>query len=299
MAKLSYWIALPFIYLLSLLPFPALYLLSDFFFLLLYYVVGYRKKVVYTNLRNSFPDKSEAEIAAIQKRFFRYFCDLFLETFKTLTISRASMLKHCSMDPAAEKLFNDFAAENKSIIIVMGHMGNWEWAGNTFSLKCKHQLYVIYHPLANQHFNSLIIKMRTRFGTKLIAMKDTFREMVQNRSHLSATAFIADQTPQPDRAHWMQFLNQDTPVFPGTEKIAQKMNYPIVYVSVRKIKRGYYTLSADILKMPPFNATQEGEITEAHTKRLEADIIKTPETWLWTHRRWKHKRPNNQSSKVN
>jgi Kdo2-lipid IVA lauroyltransferase/acyltransferase len=164
LAKLSYWIALPFIYLLSLLPFPALYLLSDFFFLLLYYVVGYRKKVVYTNLRNSFPDKSEAEIAAIQKRFFRYFCDLFLETFKTLTISRASMLKHCSMDPAAEKLFNDFAAENKSIIIVMGHMGNWEWAGNTFSLKCKHQLYVIYHPLANQHFNSLIIKMRTRFG---------------------------------------------------------------------------------------------------------------------------------------
>ena len=289
---LSYWIALPFIYLLSVLPFPALYLLSDGFYLLLYHVIGYRKKVVFTNLRNAFPRKTEAEILAIQKRFYRYFCDLFLETFKTLTISEASMLKHCNMDPTAEALFNGFAAENKSVVIVMGHKGNWEWAGNTFSLRCKHQLYVIYHPLANKHFNSLIIKMRTRFGTKLIAMKDTFREMVQNRGHLSATAFIADQTPAPDKAHWMQFLNQDTPVFPGTEKIAQKMNYPIVYVAVKKIKRGYYTLSADILKMPPYNTIQEGEITEAHTKRLEADIIENPETWLWTHRRWKHKRPN-------
>jgi KDO2-lipid IV(A) lauroyltransferase len=254
--------------------------------------MGYRKKVVFANLRNSFPDKSDAEIKAIQKRFYRYFCDLFLETFKTLTISRASMLKHCSMDPAAEALFNGFAQENKSMIIVMGHYGNWEWAGNTFSLKCKHQLYVIYHPLANPHFNRLIIKMRTRFGTKLIAMKDTFRDMVQNRPHLTATAFIADQTPAPDKAYWMNFLNQDTPVFPGTEKIAQKMNYPIVYVSIKKIKRGYYTLTADTLKMPPFNTIREGEITEAHTKRLETDIIGNPETWLWTHRRWKHKRPN-------
>ncbi len=299
MTKLIYWITLPFIYLLSLLPFPALYLLSDFFFLILYHIIGYRKKIVYTNLRNSFPNKTEAEIATIQKRFYRYFCDLFLETFKTLTISRTAMLKHCSMNPATQVIFDGFAAENKSLIIVMGHKGNWEWAGNTFSLLCKHQLYVIYHPLGNKHFNSLIIKMRTRFGTKLIAMKDTFRDMVQNRSHLSATAFIADQTPQPDRAYWMQFLNQDTPVFFGTEKIAQKMNYPIVYVTVKKIKRGYYTLSADILKMPPFNTTQDGEITEAHTRRLEADIIENPETWLWTHRRWKHKRPNNQSSKVN
>ncbi|NII24995.1 lipid A biosynthesis acyltransferase [Pseudoflavitalea sp. X16] len=293
MARLSYYIALPFIYLLSLLPFRGLYLLSDGFYLLLYYVIGYRKKVVFTNLRNSFPDKAETELKAIQKRFYRYFCDLFLETFKTLTISPAKMLKHCSMDPAAEALFNGLAAENKSIIIVMGHKGNWEWAGNTFSMRCKHQLYVIYHPLGNPYFNKLIIKMRTRFGTKLIAMKDTFRDMVQNRSHLTATAFIADQTPAPDKAYWMSFLNQDTPVFPGTEKIAQKMNYPIVYVSVQKIKRGYYTLSADLLKMPPYTSLREGEITEAHTKRLEAAIIEQPDTWLWTHRRWKHKRSNN------
>lgn len=290
---LSYYIALPFIYLLSVLPFRALYLLSDGFYLFLFHVIGYRKKVVFANLRNSFPDKTDAELKAIQKRFCRYFCDLFLETFKTLTISPESMLKHCSMEPEAEALFNGFAAENKSVIVVMGHKGNWEWAGNTFSMRCKHQLYVIYHPLRNPYFNRLTVKMRTRFGTKLIAMKETFKDMVKNRDHLTATAFIADQTPSPDRAWWMNFLNQDTPVFPGTEKIAQKMNYPIVYVSVKKIKRGYYTLSADILKMPPYNSIREGEITEAHTKRLEADIIEHPETWLWTHRRWKHKRPNN------
>jgi KDO2-lipid IV(A) lauroyltransferase len=286
----SYYIALPFIYLLSALPFRALYLLSDGFFLFLYYVIGYRKKVVFDNLRNSFPDKSETEIRSIQKAFYRYFCDLFLETFKTLTISRASMLKHCTMDPAAQALFNSFAEENKSLIVVMGHQGNWEWAGNTFGLLCKHQLYVIYHPLANQYFNKLTVKMRTRFGNKLIAMRDTFRDMVQNRDHLTATAFIADQTPQPDKAYWMNFLNQDTPVFLGTEKIAQKMNYPIVYVSVKKIKRGYYTLTADLLKVPPYTSLQEGTITEAHTKRLEGDITTQPTTWLWTHRRWKHKR---------
>jgi KDO2-lipid IV(A) lauroyltransferase len=288
---LSYYIALPFIYLLSILPFRALYLLSDVFFVFIYHILGYRRKVVLTNLRNSFPAKTDAEIKIIERDFYRYFCDLFLETFKTLTISSASMLKHCSMSPAAQALFNAFAEENQSIIIVMGHKGNWEWAGNTFSMLSKQQLYVIYHPLDNPYFNKLIIKMRTRFGTKLIAMKDTFREMVLNRDELNATAFIADQTPSPDRAYWMTFLNQDTPVFPGTEKIAQKMNYPIVYVSIGKIKRGYYTLNADVLMVPPYKTIQEGTITEAHTKRLESDITDQPETWLWSHRRWKHKRP--------
>ncbi|HEY4149682.1 MAG TPA: lysophospholipid acyltransferase family protein [Chitinophagaceae bacterium] len=288
-ALISYYIALPFIYLLSLLPFRVLYIISDGFFFVIYHVVGYRKKVVLANLRNSFPEKTEQEIRVICRSFYKYFCDLFLETFKTLTISPAAMLKHCVLEPAATKLFNDFAAENKSLIIVMGHKGNWEWAGNTFSLCCKQQLYVIYHPLSHPYFNKLVVKMRTRFGTKLIAMKDTFRDMLQKRDELNATAFIADQAPLPDKAWWMSFLNQDTPVFMGTEKIAQKMKYPIVYVCVKKIKRGYYTLTADTLKMPPYLAN-EGEITEAHTKRLEKDIREQPETWLWTHRRWKHKR---------
>jgi Kdo2-lipid IVA lauroyltransferase/acyltransferase len=289
LSAIVYYLSLPFIYLLSILPFPFLYWLSDGVYLLLYYVIGYRKKVVFTNLQNAFPEKTMAEIMILHKKFYRYFCDLFLETFKTLTISRRQMLKHCSIDPVAEQLFKQLAEDKKSIIVVMGHKGNWEWAGNTFSLCCKHQLYVIYHPLANRYLNGLICKMRQRFGTKLIPMKDAFRDMIKNSNELNATAFIADQSPNPANAHWMNFLNQDTPVFKGTEKIAQKIKYPVVFVSVRKLTRGYYTLFAELLQTTS-NAGIEGGITEIHTRKLEADIISQPETWLWTHKRWKHKR---------
>ena len=289
MSAIIYYLSLPFIYLLSVLPFPLLYFFSDGLYLLLYFGIGYRKKIVFTNLKNAFPDKTDEEITSIQKKFYRYFCDLFLETFKTLSISRQQMLKHCTLSDDAAKLFSQLAAENKSLIIVMGHHGNWEWAGNTFSLCCKHQLYVIYHPLGNTYFNGLICKMRERFGTRLIPMKDTFREMIKNKDELNATAFIADQSPNPANAHWMNFLNQDTPVFFGTEKIAQKIKYPVVFVSVKKLTRGYYSLHAELLQEPPYTGI-EGNITEGHTRKLEAKIIAQPETWLWTHKRWKHKR---------
>ncbi len=289
MSAIIYYLSLPFIYLLSVLPFRLLYLISDGLYLVLYYVIGYRKKVVHVNLKNSFPEKTTKEIITLQKTFYRYYCDLLLETFKTLTISPKKMLQHCHLNPEAERLFKALAEENKSIIIVMGHKGNWEWAGNTFSLICKHQLYVIYHPLTNKYFNNLICKMRERFGTKLIPMKDTFRDIVKKRHELTATAFIADQSPNPATAHWIDFLHQDTAVFMGTEKIAQKIKYPIVFVSVKKLTRGYYTLMAELLKAPPY-AGNEGDITETHTRKLEADIIAQPETWLWTHKRWKHKR---------
>src|SRR5689334_11195204 len=132
MRALLYYIALPFIYFLSILPFPLLYLFCDFVYLVVYYLVGYRKEVVLKNLRNSFPGKSEEEIKHICKRYYRYFCDLFLETFKTLTISKSSMLKHCAWEPGAKEIFDRLWEEKRSSIIVMGHFGNWEWAGNTF-----------------------------------------------------------------------------------------------------------------------------------------------------------------------
>lgn len=288
LSAIIYYLSLPFIYLLSLLPFRFLYFLSDGLFFLLYTVIGYRKKIVQCNLENAFPVKTAQEVLLIRRAFYRYFCDLFLETFKTLTISRSNMLKHCGMSDAAQSLFDRLAEENRSFVIVMGHKGNWEWAGNTFSLCCKHQLYVIYHPLSNKHFNKLVVKMRNRFGTRLIEMKNTFRDMVKNRGELNATAFIADQSPPPDTAYWMTFLNQDTGVFKGTEKIVKKLNLPVVYVSVKKLKRGYYMLDAEQLDIPEL--AEPGEITAIHTRRLEADIIEQPETWLWTHRRWKHKK---------
>lgn len=290
MKALIFYIALPFLYLLSILPFWLFYGVADFFYVMMYYVIGYRRKVVMQNLRNSFPAKSEAELKKIEREFYRYLCDLFLETFKTLTISKSAMLKHCHMDEKSLAIFNTYAEQNKSVIIVMGHFGNWEWAGNTFSLLGKHHLYVIYHPLTNKQFNKLIIGMRMRFGTGLIEMKNTIRDMISKRKELSATAFIADQTPPPEGAYWTQFLNQDTPIFWGTEKIARKLNYPIVYVSVKRKKRGYYEIFAETLVENPVE-TKEGEISELHTRRLEKDILEQPEIWLWSHRRWKHKKP--------
>lgn len=271
-----------------------LYVLSDLVYVFLYHILGYRKKVVLQNLRNAFPEKSATEINRISKDFYSYLCDLFLETFKTLTISPQAMVRHCKFSEETKNIFNNINKEGKSAILVLGHLGNWEWAGNTFSLECEQQLYVIYHPLANKHFNGLMYKMRTRFGTKLIAMNDTFRTMASLSNEVNVTAFIADQTPHPEHAYWTTFLNQDTPVFWGTEKIAKKLNYPIVYVHVQRVKRGYYEVGAEILENNP-KSTASGEISALHTKRLEKDIIADPATWLWSHKRWKHKRPAAQS----
>jgi KDO2-lipid IV(A) lauroyltransferase len=287
---LVYFVALPFIYLLAILPFPLLYFFSDGVYVLLYHVLGYRRKIVRENLTNSFPEKLQQEIVEIEKRFYRYFCDLFLETFKTLTISKEDMVKHCRFEPDTLSIFNQLAEENQSFMVVMGHFGNWEWGGNTFSICCKHQLYVIYHPLSNKYFNGLVYRMRTRFGTRLIPMKDTLRDMLKNRGELNATAFIADQSPLPDRAYWMHFMNQDTPVFLGIEKIALKIRYPIVYITIRRVKRGHYNVFAERIELPS-QLQKTGTITEIHTRRLEADIRSQPENWLWTHRRWKHERP--------
>lgn len=240
-------------------------------------------------MRNSFPKKSEEEIQKLAKGFYKYLCDITLETFKTLTISKKAMLKRCWFDKESLRILNDFAEQNKSGILTMGHLGNWEWSGNSFSLLCKQQLYVIYHPLSNKHFDKLLYNMRTRFGTGLIPMDNVFRGMLKNRTETTLTAFIADQTPPPDNAYWMTFLNQDTPVFKGTEVIATKMNYPVLYATVERKKRGYYEIHVELLAENP-KSLGDGELTELHTRRLEKDIRVFPETWIWSHRRWKHKR---------
>ena len=290
MKGIVYYLTLPILYLISVLPFPLFYMVSDGIYVLLYRIIGYRKKVVYENLKNSFPKKTEQELKKIEKAFYHYLVDLFLETLKTLTISKSEALKRCVMTAESKQLFDTLYDKKQPCMIVMGHYGNWEWAGNTFGLTTKQQLYVIYHPLSNAYFDKLMYGMRTRCGSKLYAMKDTMKEMIRNRHEINATAFIADQTPFPENAYWTTFLNQDTPVFWGTEKIAQKLNYPIVYTSVKRIKRGYYEIHCELLIENP-KETTEGEISELHTKRLEKDINTQPEIWLWSHRRWKYKRP--------
>ena len=289
MGTLGYYIAIPFIYGIALLPFPVLYLLSDVLFFFIYRVFGYRKGVVVSNLRKSFPEKSDAEIKRITYDFYHWFCDLIVETLKTLTISPAKVRERVSFE--GTELLRTYANRKQSIIVVLGHFGNWELAGARYSAEEGiPPLYVIYHPLHNKGFDRLMYHMRTRHGTKLYTMRETSKAMLRDRPLLTATAFIADQTPSPDRAFWTSFLGQDTPVFFGTEALARKLGYPIVYISITRPRRGYYRMVAETLVVDPLGMP-EGAITEAHTQRLERDIRIHPDLWLWTHRRWKHKRP--------
>ncbi|MCB0768647.1 MAG: lysophospholipid acyltransferase family protein, partial [Flavobacteriales bacterium] len=218
-----------------------------------------------------------------------WFCDLTLETIKTLTLSPAAVRKRVSFEGVG--ILRSYAEQKQSVVLVLGHFGNWELAGARYSAEPGlPQLYVIYHPLQNKWFDRLVYHMRTRHGTRLYTMRETSRSMLRDRHLNTATAFIADQTPSPERAYWMTFLNQDTPVFQGTESLSKKLGYPVVYISITRPRRGYYHLQVETLVADP-KSTAEGEITEIHTRRLERDIINYPHLWLWTHRRWKHQRP--------
>ena len=290
MQAIVYYISLPFIYFISILPFWLLYQVSDILYFIIYIVLGYRKKVVLQNLKNSFPEKSDSEVNEICKKFYVFFCDWIVEMIKSITISKKEAIKRCHFSDTT--LLNKFSSEKKKVIFVMGHHGNFELAGAEVAFNTGFQLHVIYKPLSNKYFNKLINKKRVRFGTKIIPMNATFKTMVslRNTSEISATVFIADQTPPLKNSYWTTFLNQDTPIFLGTEIIASKLNYPIIYISIKQIKRGYYELTPELLCENP-KETKKGEITKMHTRRLEQDIKNQPEIWLWSHRRWKHTRP--------
>ncbi|HXA01122.1 MAG TPA: lysophospholipid acyltransferase family protein [Cytophagaceae bacterium] len=286
MQALLFYLTYPLIYLIASLPFSFLYAFSDF----LYYIIrlsGYRRKVVLKNLRNSFPEKTPEEIDLICKDFYHYLCDLILETLKTLRMTEKEAKEHCVFHKAEwlDKLYQ----EKKSILVVMGHYGNWEWGGPSFTLTNSFQLVVIYRPLSNPYFEKMMSGMRTKFGTRITPMIQTLRDMVANRGKVTATAFIADQTAGPENSYWTTFLNQDTCVHTGPEKLAKKFGYPVVYMNVRRVRRGYYEITPELLFADPKD-TAEGEISEVFTKRLEREIINEPATWLWSHKRWKHVR---------
>lgn len=288
MQALAFYIALPFFYILSVLPEPILYGVSDTIYFILYKVLGYRKKVVFSNLRNAFPNKSEAEINSIAEKFYHNLCDIFLEILQTLTISKERALKKVYLKPESVEMINSFAKNKQSIILVLGHFGNWEWGGNCLAQQFAGTPYIIYHQLSNPYFDQFMLKLRTRFGCKLVEMKQVYKQMLANKNKVTATAFIADQTPSTENAYWTIFLNQPTAVFKGTEVLSKKFNYPVIYISVKRPQRGVYEATTEILTLNP-KMTIEGEISEMHTKSLEKDIFACPELWLWSHRRWKHK----------
>ena len=291
MQAFLFYLSYPFIYLIASLPFGALYKLSD----LLYHILrltGYRRGVVIQNLRKSFPEKGPREIEVLCESYYRYLCDLILETLKTLTMTELEARKRCIFHGA--EWINKLYQEKKSFIIVMGHYGNWEWAGPSFTLNTPFQLVVIYRPLSNPYFDKMMVGMRTKFGTRITPVNLTLRDMVANRGTVTATTFIADQSAPQDKGYWTTFLNQDTAVFTGFEKLAVKFNYPIVYINVKRPRRGYYEVYLELMFANP-KETSENEISEAFMRRLEKEIILDPTTWLWSHKRWKYARPSTPS----
>lgn len=285
---LIYYLLLPFIYLLSILPFNLLYAKSDYLFFWLYHVIGYRKNVVRENLKKSIPEKSDIELKQIEVKFYHHLCDLILESLKAYTISEKELRKRCTIKNP--EIMEQFALNGKSICIAMGHYGNWEWAGQRVSMDTKFKLLVLYRKIKNQHFDNFMQRLRSRFGAVPVEMRETVKAILdyQKNKIPTATVFIADQTPPPENAYWINFLNQKTPVFKGTEKIATKYYMPVLFGHVHKIKRGYYEIELDIICENPA-LLSEMELTKLHTQMLEKYINQNPEYWLWSHRRWKHK----------
>ena len=282
----TFYLLLPWLYLIALLPFSLLYGLSWLTFVLVYYVVRYRRTVVWENLCDAFPEKKATEHQRICKAFYRYLCDLVLEHIKMLTITKKQALRRCQFHNL--EVFQQLYAQKRHVIVVMGHLGNWEWAGNSMALQTDYALCAIYMPLSNPYFNRFVYRLRARFGRRLIQQSDTLRAMLSYDATPKVTAFLADQAPPKEHAYVTNFLNQPTYVFKGIAKIAQKLNHAVVYASVRSIRRGYYKIYLELLFKNP-SSMQENEISEAHTRKLEEDICRQPATWLWSHRRWKHK----------
>lgn len=275
------------IYLFSLLPFWIIYGISDCLFVLVFYVFKYRRQVVADNLKRSFPEKSESELQKIERAFFRFLIDVSLETIKMMSMSTQSIVQRMRISDWGP--VHELNERKQSFFIVLGHWGNWEWAGSAFRQQTGIETNGIYHPLSNAFFEEIMLHTRSRFGVRLVPMRETLRVVLETKNTFNVTAFIADQTPTIENATWLEFLHQDTAVFVGTEKLARKLNYPVVYASLRRVKRGYYEQRFEWVTQNP-ELEAEGEITRKHMHLLEQNIRQMPETWLWSHRRWKLKR---------
>jgi len=273
----------------ALLPLRILYIFSDLLFILLYYFPGYRKKVVQTNLKNAFPEKTPSELKTIERKFYRHLADLFAEIIKLPNLSNSALLKRCRIEniELLEKLCN----EGRDTVAIVGHYNNWEYL-TVISLLTRYTCITVYKPLKNKYFDKYFIWLRTRQKMLVTPMSQVVRDIIEYRKKGTRilVSLLADQTPSRGDIHyWTTFLNQETPVYLGAEKIASKYDMAVVFFNHQKIKRGYYSVKFELL----FDHTRELPehlITEAHVKRLEEIIIEKPEYWLWSHRRWKHKR---------
>ncbi len=274
----------------TLLPLRVLYIFSPVFYFLLYHLTGYRKTVVIKNLQKAFPEKTEKELKNIAKKFYRHLADLFIEVMK-LQHMRAPEIKerYKLLNP---ELLDKLKDEGKSVIAVFGHYANWEWI-ISLPLSVKYRTIMVYKPLHNKYFDSYFHKFRAQYGVELTPMIRAGRTLYRYEEEGINTlvGLVADQTPPRKKIqYWTKFLNQDTPVYLGIEKLSHKLNMAVVYFHVDKIRRGYYEITLEIITDEP-RKLRPYEVTEKHVRLLEEQIRLRPELWMWSHRRWKHKKP--------
>ena len=286
MARFVYYL---FIKPLSYLPLRVLYFFSELIFLLVYFVIRYRRDVVTEQLNNSFPEKNSEEIKEIEVAFYKHFCDLLVESLKLFSISPTEL--NARMKITNPEVLSEYFHKDQNIILVGGHYNNWEMLAVCMNDQIQHQVVGIYTPLTNLYFEKKFSASRTRLGTILVS-KYAVKEFFEKKQDSPvAIVFGADQSPQfvKDNTYWTRFLNQDTPVMFGTEKYAVKHNLPVFFMSVAKVKRGFYETTFTLLEENPITS-EYCSITEQHTRLLEKLIQEQPAHYLWTHKRWKHKR---------
>ncbi len=274
----------------ALLPLRILYILSDILYFLIYKIIGYRLKVVRRNMKASFPEKTEAELRKLERKFYHHFSDYIVETIKLAHISPKEIRSRAYITNP-EVIDQIMAQGHPCIILLMVHYGNWEWFSASTPFFEDSRIYQIYRPLKNKAFDDLFINLRTHFGSFMIKKKDTIRDIIklnQDKTR-SVVIFLADQTPSKANLHyWTNFLNQDSAIFTGAERIARKLDLPVVFLDTKKVKRGYYTVDMNLITIQP-KETPEFWITEQYARMAERCILRDPAYWLWTHKRWKYK----------
>lgn len=287
---MAYKIVYPIFYVLSLLPYRVLYGISDFFYLIMYHIVGYRKKVVRKNLSSSFPEKTPQELKEIEHGFYHWLCDYFVETLKLLTVSDEQLLKHIEFRNAEQ--IEEYYDKGQTCAAILGHYCNWELLSATGLAFKRHKEAVcglIYHPLRSKIFDMLFKDIRQSKGGVCIPKQEILRYLVRYRreKRMWLFGYISDQSPKYLNIHcWLPFLNHDTPVFTGGEKIMKKMNDAVFYVDMQRPERGRYICTFRLITDKPAEM-QENEITTRFFKMLEDTIKRDPRLYLWTHDRWK------------
>jgi len=289
MQLLAFVLIYPLLWFVSILPFRLLYAVSDVLYVVLYHIVGYRKQTVQENLKLVFPDKSEAERQLITKRFYHHLCDMILEAIKSMSISVEDMKARFKFTNI--ELIKEFEKQNKSIVLMCAHYGSWEWIF-IIQTYVKFRGYAVYKRLNNIYFDKLVRGIRARYNSYLVTTKETIPTLIENKKKgvLTMNGFVSDQTPKKGKAyHWNTFMGIEVPIHTGAEMLAKKLDMPVIFFSVKRIKRGFYETTFQTLAEQP-NEFKNYAITDQFLKHVEHQIIEAPEYYLWTHKRWKHRK---------